>query len=182
MQFSRKRRSSGMRASDWRRATRSRGVAMPSVTRLANRSRSCTPRRFWRISSRSMVCDFQFRHGIETRCDFAAIAFAAAATRRAALRAWPMPVAVSADCARSRGEPGQCCAELLFHVERRGKFEIAQGHRVEHHRVLLLVIADGIEMQQGRGGLAVSARRRLTQVMDQRARCAKSVAGVNLPD
>ena len=53
------------------------------------------------------------------------------------------------------------------------QFEIAHGDRIEHQRVLLLVVADGVEMQREadrRAGLRVGLRpRSLAQVVQQRA-------------
>ena len=51
-------RSTGSLSSDCRRASKSRGVATPSVTRLVSRSRSRIPSSSLCNSSRTIVCDF----------------------------------------------------------------------------------------------------------------------------
>ena len=129
-------------SSDPRSAGKSRGVAIPSVTRLVSRSRSRIARELFSNFLARDGARLQLRHRVQPRLDFFAVnlrpqnpCYAADArpfpspSRRSLAAAWP-----------TRRRP----------LGRLHQFQISRRHLVEDHRVLLLVIRDAIQMLESR--------------------------------
>ena len=91
-----------------------------------------------------MVWDFEFGHGVEARVDLLAVDLGAqnpgAQQARAHDGGGLVYGAEQGRVARERAE--------LVGIERREQFEIAYGDRIEHQRVLLLVVARRVQVQR----------------------------------
>src|SRR5205085_1031067 len=78
------------------------------------------------------------------------------------------------DRAEKRGVRARAARDLL-RVQGGEQLQIAYGDRVENHGILLLVIADGVQMGQSRAAGSVRRGRSFPKVMYERARSANGL-------
>ena len=145
----RKRRTSGMRASDWRRPTRSRG--------RGDAERGAAGEALEVLHAAQILANFLAQHGVrfqlgdgvQARFDFVAIDFRTQHPGAQQARAHAGDRGVNGRQQRSRASTVRA-ARSFVGKQRRDQFQVADGDRVQNQRVLLLVEAQRIEVQPAR--------------------------------
>jgi len=145
--------STGSCTSDLRSATSSRGVASPSVIRLVSRSRSRMPLSSLRISPRTTV----LLHEVPDALRRASMASLSMSGRRTQERKEARAHAGHGGVKRGDQSCRSSRAAGVFGEDGSEQLQVADGHGIEDESVVLLVVADAVEMPQcfDAGGIRV---------------------------